>query len=171
LLSKPLRAISADEISRFAFKALTTWGTLQDYKYFLPRILELTFSGELFVDIEITVGKVSRGDFDSWPPEEQTAIREVLRAAWIERVETCDVRGADSILCAASGIYNDPEIAELLTIADALDPNFKSSYVLRRFDATQGKLVNAFWGSEGRSRRKIMAWLSKGEGPRPAREA
>jgi hypothetical protein len=53
LVRKPLRTIAAPELEHYASKALTTWGTLDDYKYFLPRILELTECGAapLFADV------------------------------------------------------------------------------------------------------------------------
>jgi hypothetical protein len=46
LLRTPLRTIGAPELERYAFKALTTWGAIYDYKYFIPRILELTFEAD-----------------------------------------------------------------------------------------------------------------------------
>ena len=53
--------IAAPQIEHFAFKALSTWGTLEDYKYFLLRILELTEEGSLLCDLEITLGKLPYG--------------------------------------------------------------------------------------------------------------
>ena len=40
LFSKPLRELDEDDLSRFAAKAITTWGNTNDYKHFLPRIFE-----------------------------------------------------------------------------------------------------------------------------------
>src|SRR6266850_5828880 len=73
-LCKPLGEISAPELEHYAFKALTTWGTLADYKYFVPRILELTEDGSLLCDIEVTLGKFSYGKFGDWPADERQAI-------------------------------------------------------------------------------------------------
>ncbi len=40
LHSKPLRKLEPDDVSRYSWKAMTTWGDVSDFKYFLPRLLE-----------------------------------------------------------------------------------------------------------------------------------
>jgi hypothetical protein len=37
--AKPLRELSIDNLDDFARKALTTWGSADDLKHFLPRLL------------------------------------------------------------------------------------------------------------------------------------
>ena len=39
--AKVLRELTADDLNHFAFNAMTTWGTVKDFKHFLPRLLEL----------------------------------------------------------------------------------------------------------------------------------
>src|SRR5688572_11844593 len=39
--SKPLRRLTAADLERFAFNAVSTLGTVGDFKHFLPRLLEL----------------------------------------------------------------------------------------------------------------------------------
>ena len=41
LASKPMRQLSVADLKRFAFKAMSTWGTVRHFKHFLPRMLEL----------------------------------------------------------------------------------------------------------------------------------
>lgn len=41
-----LRELSCEQLSRYAFKAMTTWGDGTDYRHFLPRILELAATDE-----------------------------------------------------------------------------------------------------------------------------
>ena len=45
LLSIPLRDVPPERLERYAFKATTTWGSIDDYRFFLPRIFELTRRG------------------------------------------------------------------------------------------------------------------------------
>lgn len=64
---------------------MTTWGTVGDYKHFLPRLLELVpepagITCEL--DIEVLFGKLRYGKWDTWPEGEQRAIRHYLMALW-----------------------------------------------------------------------------------------
>ena len=39
--TKQLRELDGDDLSRYAFKAMTTWGDTDDFKHYLPRIFEL----------------------------------------------------------------------------------------------------------------------------------
>ena len=58
LLNTPLRKVTPARLDRYAFKATTTWGSLDDYRFFLPRIFELTRQGSLLCDLEVTLGKL-----------------------------------------------------------------------------------------------------------------
>ncbi len=42
LRSKQLRELTDEDLSRFAGKVIMTWGDENDYRFYLPRILELT---------------------------------------------------------------------------------------------------------------------------------
>src|SRR5215472_3381655 len=84
LYSRPLRSLSADDLNRYAFKAMTTWGDAQDFRHFLPRILDLAVSGDSdwSVDTEVVLGKLAYANWRTWPEREQTALRSVLRLRW-----------------------------------------------------------------------------------------
>lgn len=101
----PLRQLSSDQLSRFAFKAMTTWGEPQDYAHFLPRILELSaFGSALGLDLKFVAQKLSYGDWKSWPLHEQRAIREVYEAAWREELISDPRRGRTSDLLEALSV-------------------------------------------------------------------
>ena len=38
LTSVSLQHLAKSQLDRYTFKAMTTWGTVQDFKYFLPQI-------------------------------------------------------------------------------------------------------------------------------------
>ncbi|WP_400190574.1 hypothetical protein [Hymenobacter sp. B81] len=80
LSAVPLRQLTADQLARYAFKALTTWGDAADFRHFLPRILELKASGELFTDFPVLRGKLEQAGYSAWPEPEQAAVRAVLLA-------------------------------------------------------------------------------------------
>lgn len=83
-LRTPLRKIREEQIARYAGKALTTWGTLDDYKHFLPRILELVPTHEAlgFLGLQgwLVAGKLTYGRWRTWPDNEQTAVRTYFEA-------------------------------------------------------------------------------------------
>ncbi len=74
LRSKPLRKLGDHELSRYAFKAMTTWGTTKDFKYYLPRLFEFYVSGRDNFDARLLMDKLSYGGWRNWPLQEQEAI-------------------------------------------------------------------------------------------------
>lgn len=85
-------ALAAGDIGRFAFKALTTWGDVDDFKHFLPRLLDH--------DLEQALDKLAYADWRAWPPPEQRAIEEYLAALWEERLATDEYPPAGELLLA-----------------------------------------------------------------------
>ncbi len=84
LASKPLRDLTSEDVSFYSFKAMTTFGTVNDFKHLLPRVFELVATDPKFpVDPEIAVGgKLAEADWRSWPEAEKAAVECYLRAFW-----------------------------------------------------------------------------------------
>jgi hypothetical protein len=82
LFSRPLKELSAAQLSRFTGKAMTTWGEADDYKHFLPRIFELTAQLDTPYEVWIAFGKLEYGNWNTWPEKEQVAIHEYMLALW-----------------------------------------------------------------------------------------
>ena len=82
LHSKPLRELEDEDISYYAFKAMTTFGDLEDFKHYLPRIFELTAKRKLVVDTFVILGKLEYGKWETWDEEEREAINNFLIAWW-----------------------------------------------------------------------------------------
>ena len=61
---------------------MSTWGDVNDYKYYLGRIFELTTQRELIVDTFVTLKKLEDGKWREWELKEQQAITEFLAAWW-----------------------------------------------------------------------------------------
>ncbi len=93
---KQLRELEGEDISRYAFKAMTTWGDLSDYKHYLPRIFELTAKRKLFVDTFVTLGKLEYGIWTQWDKREQESIFDFLSAWW--KYDINNARGFDKEL-------------------------------------------------------------------------
>ena len=85
LHSRPLRELQPRDLTKYAFKAMSTWGSDDDFRHFLPRIFELlAFDGGAgdWSDPEISFGKLSYGDWRTWPDDEQTSIVAFFHALW-----------------------------------------------------------------------------------------
>ncbi|RAK66010.1 hypothetical protein [Hymenobacter edaphi] len=113
LASKPLRALTAEDLSIFTYKSLTTWGEETDFKHFLPRIFELLpqFPSE-FAEEWIVIDKLNYGRWRTWPETEQQAILDYLWALW-EYMLTTPNTGNDfrcgDCLAAIASVYPDFE--------------------------------------------------------------
>ncbi len=77
LLSKPLKEIQPDEIYHFMSSALTTYGDINDYKHFLPRILELTVDYDFLTDFHC-YEKLNHANWKFWKENEVEAISSFL---------------------------------------------------------------------------------------------
>lgn len=77
---RPLREMEPDDLERYAYKAMTTWGDVDDFRHFLPRLLELLVHRRLIVDTEIVLGKLTYGYWEAWPTREQEAVSSFLNA-------------------------------------------------------------------------------------------
>jgi hypothetical protein len=83
LVSAPLRELTSESLNHYSRKAMTTWGSVHEFKHFLPRIFELALNGrDLEADIEIVIGKLQCAEWHTWPDEEREAVRAYLMAGW-----------------------------------------------------------------------------------------
>lgn len=82
LLSKPLIELEHNELSRYASKAMTTWGTVEDYKHYLPRIFELSVKDDLRVGEHITFGKLECANWQDWEESEINALKKFFKVWW-----------------------------------------------------------------------------------------
>ncbi len=149
-----LKELTCDDISRYAFKAMTTWGTVEDFKHFLPRIFELVAVSEDFpIEIEVAIGKLAYGKWQSWPDHEIAAIEQFLAAWWNATLSTPFSEStqmlADDVLCSVAQVVEslDPYLAHWdlrtdlesgLHLAAFVDWNFNSLY-------KKDRIGGAFW--------------------------
>lgn len=105
LLATPLRKLTAEQLSQFSLKAMTTWGTEQDFKHFLPRLLELAYLDPTELTwLETLFGKLALAKWQEWPAAERQVIEDYLVDIWTAMLarpreyEYDD--SADSVLCA-----------------------------------------------------------------------
>jgi hypothetical protein len=82
LFAKPLTELNQDDLSRFTGKAITTWGSVNDYKHFLPRIFELTAELKTPYEIWIAFDKLTLAEWNNWTENEHKVIQEFMIALW-----------------------------------------------------------------------------------------
>lgn len=82
LRSKNLRELTDEDLSRFAGKVISTWGDENDFRFYLPRILELTAHLKTPYDIWILYSKFEDANWKSWDDKEQRAINDFTLELW-----------------------------------------------------------------------------------------
>jgi len=83
LYAKALRDLGPDEIARYSFNAMTTWGDPDDFRHFLPRIFELiSADGGGWTIPEAVFAKLPYGQWERWPSDEQRAITSFFETLW-----------------------------------------------------------------------------------------
>lgn len=102
----PLRELTEAALMSYASNLFLVGGSDQDFRYFLPRLVELTTLGELWYHGTRLVRYLGQG---TWTPRERTAIDDFLLVWW--RATLADVRAdpsAEDVLEAISAADAEP---------------------------------------------------------------
>ena len=166
LQSAPLRDLQADQLLPYAGWAITTVGDPDDYRHFLPRIVELALDnpGRLGAEPVIIAGRLDYAGWGNQPAEEFAAVRAAFLAAWIAglALDRMDYEPNDWLL----------GLAALGNIAGALDAWIGSpsphaiehlaAFVSSQQDALsrQDIIDGPYWDDVAPAvRQEITAWL------------
>lgn len=146
LLSRPLRELSESELSSYSFSAFKTVGSVQDYLYFLPRIMEFSILiPHWWPEPEITGLAISETRPLEWRQDRLEALQAVLAA----RIQTaladveCGTDHLDSWLCAASHI--GLSVQPFLTQIESSRVHILELYSDNEEALEKGTLANPFW--------------------------
>ncbi|PKL75562.1 MAG: hypothetical protein CVV27_14705 [Candidatus Melainabacteria bacterium HGW-Melainabacteria-1] len=91
LITLPRRELSPASLAAYASNAPDTVGAEADYRYFLPRLLELAVAEAWgFPDGAWVLRRLRFVNWQAWDPAEITAVRRLLMAWWAEVLEHAD---------------------------------------------------------------------------------
>lgn len=169
ITSAPLRRLTHDQLSEFATSAISTVGEPEDYRHFLPRILELAVLGRPDMGFEagVIAGKLEMAGWRSWPREEREAIEVVFRAAFRRAIEmdTDEEREASEWLLGLCRLGLDPSP---LLAAWRASPTLNAALQLAVFvDETKvmdGLVADGTWRDvDEAARRTVATWAHSQE--------
>lgn len=117
LIVKPLRGLTHEDFERYSDSPALTWDNVDDFRHFLPRLIELstlmhlrphTLPLSLFWE-NSTIFEILRTDgWRAWPITEQTAIDEFLHSWWRTTLDTPPlVTSASEVLNSLAEVYED----------------------------------------------------------------
>jgi hypothetical protein len=164
ITAAPLRRLTHEQLGEFATAAITTVGEPEDYRHFLPRILELSLGRALDMDFEgwVIAGKLEMAGWRSWSSDERQAIEAVFRAAFRRAIEmdTDEQRDAAEWLCGICRLGLDPAPS---LAAWRASPTVNAALQLADFvgmtKVKDGVVVNSIWEDvDEAARRAVATW-------------
>jgi hypothetical protein len=79
----PLRELCFEDLADYSFSAMTTQGSVDDFRYVLPRLLQGIAEEPYSYNPEILFGKLRYANWTIWPVDEVSAVRTYLHALWV----------------------------------------------------------------------------------------
>jgi hypothetical protein len=165
LLARPREDLGAPQLSTYGHKAMTTIGGVAEFRYFWPRLAELSISGELFTAVETVFGKPVYGKHGTWPRREQDALLDLAAAVgeWLGS-EELEPGAADTWVCCV-GELCEGVASPLQYLQPLLDPNPAAwanllSWVEDNAPtiARKARLSNGFWSNAPASAAEVLGW-------------
>lgn len=164
LLDRKLRMLTADELGNYAADVFLTVGSLADFKYFLPRMVELSVKEEFsWPTPEVMLGKLKLADWYDWPEIERAPVLSLLEAKFARLLQDENTEGQDidQWLCALGRCVAD--------ITPYLEPLLQEDHESKLLGVIEwnhslfgkGKLDSAFWKDAPENERKAVAWLTQ----------
>ena len=167
LASIPLRDLTVRDVDRYAFKAMTTWGTERHFKHFLPRLLELAFCDYLTFDFpEVLLGKLAYANWQSWPDPERDAIRRYLETFWVHQLNRHGDFPADERIRAVLGGLAEActSIADYLVLwqeCAAVNPALHCAQLIHdSADEIMTTGTLELWGKQQAQCKELVVWIS-----------
>ena len=111
LKTKKLRDLTHADLFQFGCDAMLTWGDVDDFRYFLPRLLELSIESHISKwDTYLVLNKLGSVDWQSWPADEGKAIADFLHQWWLTTLNTIEHQvSADDVLTVLGHAYQNLE--------------------------------------------------------------
>ncbi|MGI5205910.1 hypothetical protein ACQEU6_30585 [Spirillospora sp. CA-108201] len=166
LLRHRPRDLGAEELSRYAAKALNTWGGPEELRYFAPRLLELAAADAFaWPDPEIVFGKFARAGWRTWG--QRDALAAFFDAFWTRTLERFPSRpSVDTALCALAAAEADvPRYLDAWgRLASEASIRHLHEFALQGLTWRKGapRLINAFWDASAPPRLQVVGWLTGG---------
>lgn len=145
---------------------MTTWGKVEDFKHFLPRLFEIqTFSPDWLTDAEVLFGKLDYAKWHTWPTKEQSAIRDFLHWFWAYSLTTTSgLSNIEERLCSIAQAGEDmtPFLRYWLeNLTPTASKHLADLVFINAHHLTvNGRLSNAFWDGHDKEMKQVTAWLN-----------
>ena len=168
--SKPLRELTADDLARYAWKAISTWGTVEQFKYLLPRLFETVTTSKFRCDTEVLFKKPRLAGVDGWPEAEKAVLNTYCDALWHYALAHHPLTGTlpsfpsiDDCLCSIGQIVDD--LSPLLAAWDSIRSTAATFHLIEFASENASslreirQLSNAFWKERPTQMQQVVDWF------------
>lgn len=159
LLRTPLRAITEQQLTPYASSVFLTLGSVSDFLYFLPRILEVSATDDNWYPLPEIVGRaIANTKPDTWSTARRSALEQLLHAIIEGAIESRDYDKLDSWLCAIGrmGLPVEP----YLNLVEASRDAVLGYFCQNATELQEGRLANAFWELPNQAHETIVEWFN-----------
>lgn len=174
LTDMPVRQLPVEALRPYAANAMFTVGSVADFRYFLPRLLEIACGeGFSWPDLESVVGRLRLAEWSGWQDQERDAVRNFLAALWANALASGPgEEDVDTVLCAIGNAEDDlkPYLTEWASAFTRSSDRPSAAAQLRsllesgyRSDRNKRRLTNAFWRDRDRQAEQVIIWLSSAD--------
>lgn len=159
LLSKTLRNLSPDDLTHYASSAFLTVGAVEDYLYFLPRILDiLATKTNWWPNVEIVARAIHTAGFPSWPEPRRQALLNYFHESFNEFLaQESSGFDVDSWLCALARLHLD--LGPFLVRIAENKSRLIEFYEVHSQCLIDGRLGNGFWDEAPYERQQVIDWF------------
>lgn len=167
---KPLDELTASDLAKYAAKAVSSWGTITDFKHFLPRLLELLTedanSPDQGINPPVLLEKLRHAQYAQWPERERHAVETFLRAWWQAALDTYPAAlTAETCLVSIAQIVTDidPYLASWQQSRSIPAMRHLAEFVFAVADDLQerGTITGPFWSYPEAPRFRVIEWLGE----------
>ncbi len=163
LHKKSLRELTPDDLSGYASSVLKTVGSVEDFLYFLPRILEILVTDDgWWPDAEVVAGALELANFEQWPSHHKEAVLNYFNAVFEDILETDDTGlEIDTWICTFGRALTDvkPYLEQLSQYPDKV----REFYFVNREELVKSKLSNPSWDESMLTKNQVLDWFNSPE--------
>jgi len=155
LLNRSLKELTPAELSSYSSSVFLTVGSESDFRYFLPRILEITVTDAgWWPDPEVVGRSLASAGWQKWSVRERDAIVHLFETHFDELFAEPDGSELDSCLCgfARSGL----DISAYLDKIACSPPVVLAFYEWHADSIGDRALGNGFWDEVPASRKQVI---------------
>jgi hypothetical protein len=145
LVAKDLRELSPDELTDYGSCALLTVGSESDFRYFLPRILEISVHDSFWwPGPEVVAQKIAMIGWNGFAPHQQEALLNLLDGVFQSILQT-DEPGdeLDTLICAAAAFV--PDLTRYLNLIEDHPSALRDLFESNSESLVMDKLNISFW--------------------------